>query len=31
MADAALEQLVKQIIQEKVQAGAMFTAFDITQ
>src|SRR5262245_64265997 len=31
MAGAATEKLVKQIIQDKVQAGAMFTAYDITQ
>src|SRR3954462_3303553 len=31
MADAATEQLVRQIVQEKVQAGEMFTAFDVTQ
>lgn len=31
MADAATEQLVRQIVQAKVQAGEMFTAFDVTQ
>jgi retron-type reverse transcriptase len=30
MADAATEGLIRQIVQEKVQAGAMFTAYDIT-
>jgi retron-type reverse transcriptase len=30
MADAATRQLIDQIVQEKVQAGAMFTAYDIT-
>lgn len=30
MADAAAQQLIEQIVQEKVQAGAMFTAYDIT-
>src|SRR5260370_42205330 len=31
MADAATEQLGRQIVQAKVQAGEMFTAFDVTQ
>ncbi len=30
MADAATQRLIEQIVQEKVQAGAMFTAYDIT-
>ncbi|MCI0455946.1 MAG: reverse transcriptase family protein [Gemmataceae bacterium] len=30
MADAATQRLVDQIVQEKIQAGAMFTAYDIT-
>lgn len=30
MADAATQQLIDQIVQERVQAGAMFTAYDIT-
>src|SRR2546423_7896024 len=31
MVDPATEQLVRQIVQAKVQAGEMFTAFDVTQ
>src|SRR5438067_13650294 len=30
MADAATQQLVGQLVQEHVQAGAMFTAYDLT-
>lgn len=30
MADAATQQLIDQIVQEYVQAGTMFTAFDVT-
>lgn len=30
MADAATRQLIDQIVQEQVQAGTMFTAYDIT-
>jgi retron-type reverse transcriptase len=30
MADAATQRLVDQIVREKVQAGAMFTAYDVT-
>ena len=30
MADAATQQLIDQIVQEKVQAGEMFTAYDVT-